>query len=128
MSSFAPGWTLQVDTRPECPEWLLLVLGQQPGGADLTPPLAEFAWQLAVQYDRYRIVLELSPTVILSSHLVGQLVLLHRRAHQSGGILRICNFSPNNYGVLALMQLEDRFYNYPSRDAAVMGQRRADRS
>jgi hypothetical protein len=118
MTSFARGWTLQVDTGSE---WMFLVLGRQPGEADLTPPLTDFAWQQATQHGLFRIVLELSPEVILSSHLVGQLVLLHRRVHQSGGVLRICKFSSNNYDVLVLMQLSDRFFNYRSREAAVTG-------
>ena len=37
--------------------------------------------------------------------------------------MRLCDLSRENYRVIELMQLTDRFPNYPDREHAVMGYR-----
>ena len=58
-----------------------------------------------------------------SSYLVGQFILLHKRAHLSDGVMRLCGLTPENYRVIKLMQLANRFPNYSDREHAVMGYR-----
>ena len=111
-------WYLDDDLGPE---WIFLRLGRSSQQADPTPALAERAWELADQHRIYRIVVELEAGVPLSSYLVGQLVLLHKRCHQSGGEMRICGFGDDAYEVLKIMQLDTRFPNYRTREDAVMG-------
>ena len=77
MTYIAPGWSLLTDTSAE---WIFFVLGRAPDASDPSPQVTEHAWQFAAQHGLYRIVFELEPDVVLTSHLVGQLVLLHRRA------------------------------------------------
>ena len=120
MTQFAPGWYLKMDTSPE---WIFFALGRSADASAPSPAVTDYAWQLASEHKIYRIVFELEPNVILTSHLVGQIVLLHRRAHYSGGVFRICQFSQKNYDVLQIMQLDNRFFNYDSREAAVIGHR-----
>jgi hypothetical protein len=119
-TQFARGWKLLAEPTPP---WLFLVLERQANDYDSAPPLTDAAWELATRLALKQIVLEHSAGVIFTSHLVGQLVLLHRRSHYSGGLLRICNFSQNNYDVLTMMQLGNRFCNYASREAAMQGRR-----
>ena len=123
MSEIASKWQLFIDTSPA---WLFFRLELEAGRADPNPPLATEVWNRVDELRVYRVVFELGQDVILTSHLVGQLVLLHKRCHQSGGVLRICEFDTHKYGVIQAMQLEDRFPNYANRHDAVMGHRDAD--
>ena len=123
MSEFAKGWLLHVDRGPE---WLFVVLEESSSPADPTPPVADHVWEVIACHAQYRIVFEVTEGTRLTSHLVGQMVLLHRRLHQAEGVFRICGFSPENYEVLELMRLSGRFHNYPDREAAVMGYRKID--
>ncbi len=118
MIEIAPNWQLYVDVGPE---WLFFRLGTSARNADTSPPLAERVWSIAEDNRIYRFVIELEPQVALTSHLVGQFVLLHKRSHQSGGVMRLCGLADANYQVLKIMQLHDRFPNYPTRNDAVMG-------
>ena len=118
MIEIASNWILHVDVGPE---WLFCRLGKTSHDADPSPPLAERAWKMAEEHHIQRIVVELGPNVALTSHLVGQLVLLHKRCHRAGGVTRICGFDRHAYDVLNVMRLDERFPNYRSREDAVMG-------
>lgn len=118
MAEFANGWELSVDVSPE---WLFFVLCRNGAPADLTPPLAEYVWSIAEKHSVYQFVLELGTCVALSSHLVGQLVLLHKRSCQHGGKLRVCGFTKDNQEVLHVMNVAPRFPNYRTREDAVLG-------
>ena len=118
MAEFAAGWILDVHASPE---WVFLDLCHTGTAFDLTPPLAEHAWQIAEHHSVYQLVLEFGSNVALTSHLVGQIVLLHKRLCQNGGHLRLCGLPRNNYEVLQVMNVAQRFPNYRTREDAVLG-------
>lgn len=83
--------------------------------------LAETLWNLLDQHLTYRLVLELDEVEVLRSFLIGQLVLLHKRICQHGGMLRLCGLSPRNHEALKIARLADRFPAYQNRNDAVRG-------
>ncbi len=62
--------------------------------------LAEQVWHLLEQNFTRRVVLELDQVGCLTSHLIGQLVLLQERVLGDGGVIRICGLSSANEAVL----------------------------
>ena len=120
MVEIAHHWFLDVDIGPE---WLFFRFGKSGQDAEPTPPLAEHAWEVIETHHVFRVVVELETEMVLTSYLVGQLVLLHKRCHQHGGVMRICGFPNAAYDVLKIMRLAERFPNYASRHDAVMGHR-----
>jgi len=116
----AHGWQIGTDVAPE---WLFVRLERQHEQADPSPPIADTVWQTAQEHGLRRLVLELGEATRLSSYLIGQIVLLHKRFHLEGGVVRLCGLSEHDYSVIQLMQLADRLPNYPDREAAVMGYR-----
>jgi anti-anti-sigma regulatory factor len=61
----------------------------------------------------------------LSSSLLGQLVMLHKRLYTQGGVLRLCGLSPDQQQVICSSRLEGRFPAYQNREQAVWGHRPA---
>jgi anti-anti-sigma regulatory factor len=118
MVSDSASWQLSVDVSTE---WLFFHIGGPTADMALQQPLAEQAWSIAQENEIRRMVVQLEPGVLLSSRLIGQLVLLHKRAHTHAGVLRLCGLSETNYQVLETMRLDGRFPNYRSREDAVMG-------
>jgi len=118
MISDSASWQLSFDVSTE---WLFFRIGGPTADMALQQPLAEQAWSVAQEHGIRRMVFEFEPGVLLSSRLVGQLVMLHKRAHTHGGVVRLCGLSAANYQVLETMRLDGRFPNYKSREDAVMG-------
>jgi anti-anti-sigma regulatory factor len=111
------GWGIAIDYSSE---WLFFRL-ESVGSESVRPTLSESIWASAQERGIRRLVCELAELVSLNSYVIGQLVMLHKRAHLEGGVLRLCGFSRANYGVLRMMHLADRFPNFDSREDAVMG-------
>jgi hypothetical protein len=103
------------------PEWLFFRIEPSTDSADATSTLAERLWRESERRLIYRQVIELAEHVMLSSELVGQLVLLHKRTHVANGLTRLCGLNQMHYEVLRVARLTDRFPNYANREAAVMG-------
>jgi anti-anti-sigma factor len=118
MLQIAPGWQMDVD---HWPDWVFVRLRNPSRDFSDTPPLADGVWALLEQRALYRVILELDELEVLCSHLIGQLVLLHKRVSVRGGALRLCGLSPENQQVLRLCRLDDRFPPYRNRGDAVMG-------
>ena len=118
MIETAQGWRLEVDFAGE---WLVVRIGRDGEQVPKEPALAESIWGLAERHDRRRLAIELNPPLALTSLLVGQLILLHKRAHLNGGTVRVCGLSPENDRILRLMGLSERFPNYATREAALAG-------
>jgi anti-sigma B factor antagonist len=53
-----------------------------------------------------RVILDFSNVAMISSAMLGRLVLLQRRADQSGGLLRLCEVSPSVRDVLRTTNLD----------------------
>lgn len=120
MLQVAGGWSLDVERGPD---WLFVRVAEHPegreGGGDLANPI----WELLRQHLTWRLVLECDELGPLTSALVGQLVMLHKRISENGGIMRLCRLSEANYGVLHSMRLDTRFPRFNDRREAVLGHR-----
>lgn len=93
-------------------------------GEGETRPQEELAgdiWSLMDQHLVNRVVLELDEVEQLNSTLLGQLVLLHKRVHANGGIMRLSGLREDSQQVLRMFQLEDRFPRYVLRCDAARG-------
>ncbi len=117
MLEFAPGWCLAID---DAGDWLFVQLATA-NDRYSEPELADAVDGLARQRGRFRVIFEMAADLILHSHLVGELVMLHKRLCLQGGALRLCGLTEYNFEVIRMMQLTDRFHNYPDRQAAVAG-------
>jgi anti-anti-sigma regulatory factor len=113
------GWEVDVERGPD---WLF-VRPHPPQGNyfEDASELAQQLWDLLQQGFQNRLVVELDELVILPSHLIGQLMLLHKRVASSGGVMRISGLSPNCAEVLRINRLTDRLYPYRDRAEAIMG-------
>ena len=120
MVDLAPGWKMDVDRGPD---WIFLKLHPPAGAALESVPLAEHLWNTMQQHFTHRMVLEMDNVTLLQSYLIGQLVLLNKRIHTAGGLLRICGLSPHAQEVLHQCRLSGVFPCYNNREAAVMGYR-----
>ena len=118
MINVAAGWDLAVDVSSE---WIFVGLHKDSHDAEHMPQLAERVWSIAEEHQKFRLVMEFDEGVMLTSHLVGQIGLLHKRLHRQSGVLRMCGLTKMNYQVLVIMRLHTRFPNYLTRENAVMG-------
>lgn len=119
MLTLGPGWEFEVERGPE---WLFLRLRDvdESQAAQLLP-FAEKVWEVLGQHQTHRLVLELGALRLLHSYLIGQLLLLARRVHGKGGVLRIAELSDSNRQVLLSCRLEGLLPVYSNRWEAVMG-------
>jgi len=118
MLAVAPGCELEVERGPG---WLLVRIANLDLAELDTPTLAERVWSVLQQHFTYRLVLELDQIHLLTSRLIAQLVQLHRRIEEHGGVMRLCGLSAHNRKVLQTCRLDDRFMPYQDRQEAVMG-------
>ena len=102
------------------PDWIFVRLNTDDADWTECPPVAESVWGILDQNFTYRAVIELDRVPLLRSYLIGQFVLLARRIHAHGGVLRICGLSDLNQQVLRTCGLTDMLHNYRSRGEAVM--------
>ena len=89
MPATAPSYALHVERGPD---WLLVrVKCADPMDLDAVS-LAEDIWSLLEQHFTYRLVLELDQVSVLTSHLIAQLLQLHRRLEQRDGVIASAAF------------------------------------
>lgn len=117
MLELAAGWQIEID---DSPEWLFFRI-ETTAPEEPYPPLSETLWLITEKHGANHIVFELDDSAMLVSYLVGQLVLLHKRAHLAGGTVRVCGLSPSNYSVIERLRFADRFPNYATREDAISG-------
>jgi anti-anti-sigma factor len=117
----AAGWEMDVERGPD---WIFIRLlpARDSGTEELS--LANKVWSILEQCFTYRLVLELDRVELLQSCLIAQLVLLSKRVHSHGGLLRLCRLSPENQQVLHICRLEGCLPNYDNRGDAVMDAQR----
>jgi anti-anti-sigma regulatory factor len=77
-------------------------------------------WSILEQHFTYRLVVELDQIRSLDDAALDQLLLLHDRVAERGGMLRICGLSPRSHQHLLDRQLEDRLVPYQDREEAMM--------
>ena len=100
------------------PGWLFVRLPDVPI-YDQGMDLADQLWTLLNQHFVYRLVLEMDEVHLLSSSLMGQLVMLLKRVLQHDGALRLCGLSLSCQQALHLCRLDQIMPNFPTREAAV---------
>jgi hypothetical protein len=118
MFQVSHNWHFDVDYGPE---WLFFRLHNCEVDEEPERGLAERIWAVAEQRSIFRLVIEICDEVLLTSALMGQLILIHKRSHQVGGVTRLCGVSDTNYQSIQTMRLGERFPNYRSREEAVRG-------
>ena len=106
-----PGCDLEVERGPD---WLLIRVHDSAADPANPVPLGEQIWQVASQHFTYCLVLELDEVSLLSSHVIGELIRVHRRLHDHDGVLRLCGLSPANRHVLQVCALEEYFTRIPA--------------
>jgi anti-anti-sigma factor len=121
MLATAPGFELEVERGPG---WLMVRIGGFEGDFADSCLLADQLWSLMERHFTYRMVVELDEIQMLNSHLLGQLIQLHRRAEKRAGKVRICGVSEYNRRVLHSTHLDELLKPYHSRHDAVMGDNR----
>ncbi len=116
----APGWSLNVDRGPD---WIFVRLHCDDALAHDATELAEQLWELLQCHLSHRMVVEMDELPRVTSNLLGQLVLLAKRVHGAGGMLRLCGVSPGGEASIRAARLDRLFPHYGNRADAVMGQR-----
>ena len=116
----APGWTAELDRGPD---WLFIRLYWDPVNGDQDPDLVEPIWQLLNISLLNRLILEIEHMPRLDTHLMGELVRLHKRVVEQGGMVRLSGTSDANQEVIREAQLADRFPQFRNREEAVLGYR-----
>ncbi len=120
MLELAPGWNIQLDRGPD---WLFVrLIGEAPFDSDGID-FSDRVWVLLQQQFSHRLIIEMDQVDWLRSHLIGELVRLHKRIYTAGGVMRLCGLSDNNQEVLRSSRLAERFPQYANREEAVMGYR-----
>ena len=117
MLDLMPEWTMDVERGPE---WLFVRLHGPDNGEAEGTELANRIWALLEQHFTYRLVLELDDVALLRSYVLGQLVMLHKRIHSHGGMLRLSGLSNENLEALKACRLDHAFSRYATREDAVM--------
>ena len=100
------------------PGWLLVRLPDIPI-CDQGMDLADQLWTLLNQHFVYRLVLEMDEVHLLSSSLMGQLVMLQKRVLQHDGALRLCGLNLSCQQALHLCRLDQIMPNFPTPESAV---------
>jgi hypothetical protein len=116
----SPGWTIEVERGPD---WLFIRLHGERSSETEDLDLAEPLWLLMQQHFTNRIALELDDVLVLHGRMISELVRLQERIEAQGGLLRICGLSDSNQQLLRSLDVADRFPQYATREAAVMGDR-----
>jgi anti-anti-sigma regulatory factor len=112
------GWHVDVDQGTD---WLYLRPHAPNEDALQDAPLADMLWQFAQERSAFWLIIDLETVARLNSYLVGQLMLIHKRAHLNKGRMRLCGVSSDNYRVIEALRLVDRFPHYATRSDAEMG-------
>jgi anti-anti-sigma factor len=121
MVELAQGWVAEVERGPA---WLFVHLGMPSEGTADASELAELLWTIIERHFIYRIVLECDDVARFDSTFVAQLLVLDRRLHARGGMLRLCGLSELNQQVLERCRLSGRFPCFADRTHAVLGNHR----
>jgi anti-anti-sigma regulatory factor len=118
MIKLTPSWRLDVDRGPD---WLMVRVGAPRRRGSVMPSLAEALWSLLEQHSSHRLVLEMDQIDVLDDDLIEQLLELHRRISDRGGLMRLCGLSSHNREVFLQHRLNSQFVPYEDREEAVLG-------
>ena len=117
MQELASGWVIDTERGPD---WLFVTLVEPSDIPGECAELAQGLWHLLEQHLTYRLILELDKLPLLRSSVIAQLVLLHKRIHKHGGLLRICGLSTECQETVRACRLESCLPLYANREDAMM--------
>ncbi len=109
---------LELEVVDRGPDWLFVKIRLDEQRLD---EVAERLWALLDKHFIYRLVLEMDEVDFLSSLLMGQLVMLHKRILQHDGTLRLCGLSPSCSKALHFCRLDRALPGFETREDAVRG-------
>lgn len=66
-----------------------------------------------------RIVLDLSPVEAMATHMLGELLVVHKKVQAAGGRLAMCEFQPQLREVFDLLKLPQVFHVYDTEREAL---------
>jgi len=118
MLNTCSGWELETERGPD---WLIVKVNRLPKDAIASYPLADALWSLLEQHFTHRLVLELDQIKHLDDAIIEQLLQLHDRISEHGGVMRVCGLSADNRRVLLARQHDGCFVPYANREDAVSG-------
>ena len=111
------GWQLEVERGPD---WLF-VRPLPPERIEDGGNLADEVWALMRQHQTHRVVLEMDQVGYLPSMLIGQLIVLLKRVHQLGGVMRLVGVNSECQYAIDLCRLGSPLASYATRAEAVLG-------
>ena len=120
MPKLESGWSVEADRGPDC---LFVKLHFSNDFQSSNCELADRLWELLQQHLTYRLVIELNEFEILRSSVIGDLIKLHKRIQQHGGLMRLCGLSEQTQQAIRTMRLDTWLPQYQDREAALMGMR-----
>ncbi len=109
---------LELEVVDRGPDWLFVKI--RPNEQQLDE-VANRLWALLDKHFIYRLVLEMDEVEILSSQLIGQLIMLSKRILQHEGALRLCGLSSSCAEALHFCRLDQALPSFESREDAVRG-------
>jgi anti-anti-sigma factor len=120
MLQLAPGWSVETARGPD---WLFVRLRGPDDGNSEGTNLADSLWSLLQQQLVRRLVVEMDDLPVVRSSTLGQLVVLNKRIHDHGGLMRLCGLSDAGQQAVQVSRLDGCFPSYRNREEAVMGYR-----
>jgi MFS superfamily sulfate permease-like transporter len=118
MLKVCSGWELETERGPD---WLIVRIKEPTKDVVASCSLLDVLWSLLEQHCTHRLVLELDQMGHLDDPLLEELIQLHDRIAEHGGVMRLCGLSAENRCVLLSRPLDGGFVAYLDRDDAVSG-------
>jgi len=97
-------------------DWLLARPTPPEAAWGTSPQLAEGIWSLRERQPADNVILDMQSVDFLSSFLIGQLVMLQKRAAQAGVKLWVCSLSEACHQALTICRLDSQLAILPGRD------------
>ena len=117
MIHLAAGWTAAVERGPD---WVFVRLESHTAAMDASG-VAEELWSVLEKHFTYRLIVELEGVGMLASSLIGQLMMLQKRVHAQGGLMRICGLNQGAQNALMFSRLHSYLPIYDNRHDALLG-------
>jgi hypothetical protein len=118
MLKVCSGWELETERGPD---WLIVKVKHPTKDVVASCPLVDVLWSVLEQHFTHRLVLELDQIECLDDPLIEQLIQLHDRIAEHGGVMRVCGLSAENRRALLDRALDGAFVPYVDREDAVSG-------
>lgn len=113
-------WEMHVERGPDC---LIVKLGTPSGQPWEMGPLADTIRSLLDRHFTYRLILDMKELTLMSSMVIGQLVMLRKWICAHRGVMCLCGMSPLNLDILRRLHLLGFFSIYRNCQDAVSERR-----